>query len=203
MRTRMLIAVALGTLWLASLARADGDSEAARVAAETGVPKAWITLASAVQRVALSCNSATVVEASLGMEGGQLRYLIRTVSNAGFSTVKIDAQNGAFSVLNGDVGVSIGDPEDDDKILGELRIRAAATSAFELCDAVEAASLLSQGAIPCAAYFNLQQSELVVSVEVLHGAFIERLDFNATNGAVIVVNEGAEDQEENWARVGD
>jgi hypothetical protein len=198
MRTRMLIAVALGTLWLAPLAEADGDSEAARVAAETDVPKTWITLASAVERVAFSSNPATVVEASLGMEGGQLRYLVRTVSNSGFSTVKIDAQSGAFSVLNGDVGVSIGDSEDDDKILGELRIRAAATSAFELCDAIEAASLLSQGAIPWAAYFNLQQNELVVSVEVLHGAFVERLDFNASNGAVIVVNQGTEDQDENW-----
>jgi len=200
MRTRMLIAVALGTLCLAPLARADGDSEAARVAAETNVPKAWITLASAVERVAFSCSSATVVEASLGMEGGQLRYLVRTVSNSGFSTVKIDAQTGAFTVLNGDVGVVIGDPEDDDKILGELRIRAAATSAFELCDAIEAASLLSQGAIPCAAYFNLQQNELLVSVEVLHGAFIERLDFNASNGAVVVVDEGSDDPDANWAQ---
>jgi hypothetical protein len=198
MRTRMLIAVALGTLWFAPLAKAEGDSEAARVAVETGVPKTWITLASAVERVAFSCTSATVVEASIGMVGGQLQYVVRTVSNSGFSTVKIDAQNGAFSVLNGDVGVSIGDPEDDDKILGELRIRAAATSAFELSDAIEAASLFSQGAIPCAAYFNLQQNELVVSVEVLHGAFIERLDFNASNGAVIVVNEGTENQDENW-----
>jgi len=189
MRTRLTIIIAVGVSWLVPFARADDDLESARATAEVSVPMTWITMAAALEKVALSSNSGTVVEAVLVMKGGQPYYFVSTVSNAGFRTIEINAQGGAFSVRDGK-RESAGDTGEADQLLGEFRMRTAATSSFELYDAIKAAPFLAQGAKPFAAYFNLQGNELMVSVEVLHGAELERLDFNASTGAVVWVDEG-------------
>ena len=188
MRARLTIILAVGASWLVPFARADDELESARATAEVSVPMTWITMAAALEKVALSSNS-TIVEAVLAMKGGQPYYFVSTVSNAGFRTFEINAQSGAFSVRDGK-RESAGNPGEADQLLGEFRMRAAATSSFELYDAIKAAPFLAQGAKPFAAYFNLQGNELMVSVEVLHGAELERLDFNASTGAVVWADEG-------------
>jgi hypothetical protein len=190
MKTKLIVAVVLGVSWSLPPTRADDELELARASAEFNVPRTWISMAAALERVALSSTSDTVVEALLGMKGGEPYYFVTTVSNDGFHTIEIDAQSGAFSVRDGIVGELSGNPGEADQLLGEFRMRAAATSAFELYDAVKAAPFVAQGAKPFAAYFNLQENELMVSVEVVHGAELERLDFNASTGAVVWVDEG-------------
>jgi hypothetical protein len=128
-----------------------------------------------------------MVAAWLENKGGRPWYVIRTVSNSGFHAIEVDAQTGAFFVLDGEIGAPLGVTGDDGAMLAELRARAAATSGFGVDDAIKAAPFYSQGGVPFAAYLNLQESALVVSVEVLRGTAIERLDFNAVTGAVNLV----------------
>jgi hypothetical protein len=190
MTRSLLTLVALGAPWLAPIASAADDLELARATAEANVPQTWITLAAVADREAISLASLgeSIVGAWLENRGGRPCYIIRTVSNSGFHAIQVDAETGAFFVLDGEIGAPLGDPREDDVLLGQFRARAVATSGFGVDDAIKAAPFYSQGGVPFAAYFNLQESQLVISVEVLHGTAVERLDFNAVTGAMTLVD---------------
>jgi hypothetical protein len=204
MKNRSLGLVGFAAFWLTTLANAADPSngpsaqppaglDVAQATSTINGEPAWITFETAVQRVAMAYSSLgdRVVEAWFEMSSGRPNYVIRSVSNAGFRTVLVDAQTGAYLVLNGEVGGPTGEANTDDAALAQYRARAAVTASLALDNAVKAAPLFVQDGVPFAAYFNLQTSQLVISVEVVHGAGIERLDFNVASGTVTFADESA------------
>jgi hypothetical protein len=176
----------LFALCFAPIASAQDELERSRAAASFNVPQSWLTLSTVVNRVELAYGALgdRVASAWLVTKAGRPRYIVRTVSNSGFREIDVDAQTGEYSVFRGEIGAPLGVPGDDDAELAQFRAMAATISGFEVNDALNAVRLFAQGAAPFAVYFNLQAGKLVISVEVLRGTVVERLDVNALTGGV-------------------